>query len=111
MSHFIKFLFIQPQATERARDHLTPRGWDKDRVELKSFYILSIFEKPNPSFTFFSFSFTAPRYMAEIKKDGYVSVKEDGIRAWIWSKRYVILREQTLTFHRNEVKPNTRFHV
>ncbi|KAH8554002.1 kinase-like domain-containing protein [Umbelopsis sp. PMI_123] len=40
--------------------------------------------------------------MAEIKKDGFVSVKEDGIRAWIWSKRYVILREQTLTFHRNE---------
>ncbi|GAB5590514.1 Protein kinase [Umbelopsis nana] len=44
--------------------------------------------------------------MAEIKKDGYVSVKEDGIRAWIWSKRYVILREQTLTFHRNEGLPD-----
>lgn len=41
--------------------------------------------------------------MAEIKKDGYLQVKEDGIRAWIWSKRYVVLREQTLTFHRNEV--------
>ncbi|CDH49448.1 pkinase-domain-containing protein [Lichtheimia corymbifera JMRC:FSU:9682] len=40
--------------------------------------------------------------MAEIKKDGYLQVKEDGIRAWIWSKRYVVLREQTLTFHRNE---------
>lgn len=41
--------------------------------------------------------------MAEIKKDGYLQVKEDGLRAWIWSKRYVVLREQTLTFHRNEV--------
>ncbi|KAJ2960135.1 hypothetical protein NQZ79_g4521 [Umbelopsis isabellina] len=40
--------------------------------------------------------------MAEVRKDGYLSVKEDGIRAWIWSKRYAILREQTLTFHRNE---------
>ncbi|KAI7849740.1 kinase-like domain-containing protein [Circinella umbellata] len=40
--------------------------------------------------------------MAEIKKDGYLHVKEDGIRAWMWSKRYVVLREQTLTFHRNE---------
>ncbi|KAI9245558.1 kinase-like domain-containing protein [Phascolomyces articulosus] len=40
--------------------------------------------------------------MAEIKKDGYLQVKEDGIRAWMWSKRYVVLREQTLTFHRNE---------
>lgn len=42
--------------------------------------------------------------MAEIKIDGYLQVKEDGLRAWIWSKRYVVLREQTITFHRNEVK-------
>ena len=41
--------------------------------------------------------------MAEIKKDGHLQVKEDGLRAWMWSKRYVVLREQTLTFHRNEV--------
>jgi protein-serine/threonine kinase len=41
--------------------------------------------------------------MAEIKKDGHLQVKEDGLRAWIWSKRYVVLREQTITFHRNEV--------
>ncbi|KAL0137921.1 kinase-like domain-containing protein [Mucor lusitanicus] len=40
--------------------------------------------------------------MAEIKKDGNLQVKEDGLRAWIWSKRYVVLREQTITFHRNE---------
>ncbi|KAI8377542.1 kinase-like domain-containing protein [Radiomyces spectabilis] len=40
--------------------------------------------------------------MTEIKKDGYVQVKEDGIKAWMWSKRYVVLRDQTLTFHRNE---------
>ena len=36
-------------------------------------------------------------------KRGYASVKEDGIRSWIWSKRWLLLREQTLTFHRNEV--------
>ncbi|ORZ03684.1 kinase-like domain-containing protein [Syncephalastrum racemosum] len=40
--------------------------------------------------------------MAEIIKDGYVSVKEEGLRAWIWSKRFFVLRDQTLTFHRNE---------
>ncbi|KAI7901610.1 kinase-like domain-containing protein [Cokeromyces recurvatus] len=40
--------------------------------------------------------------MAEIKKDGQLLVKEDGLRAWIWSRRYVVLREQTLTFHRHE---------
>jgi hypothetical protein len=53
--------------------------------------------------SFFFFLHTLLRFMAEVRKDGYLSVKEDGIRAWIWSKRYAILREQTLTFHRNEV--------
>jgi hypothetical protein len=38
-----------------------------------------------------------------IIRKGYVSVKEDGIRSWIWSKRWLALREQTLTFHKNEV--------
>lgn len=37
-----------------------------------------------------------------VVKRGYVSVKEDGLRSWIWSKRWLLLREQTLTFHRNE---------
>lgn len=44
--------------------------------------------------------------MTEIIKDGYLSVKEDGLRAWIWSKRFCVLRDQALTFHRNEVKNN-----
>ena len=41
--------------------------------------------------------------MTEIIKDGYLSVKEEGLRAWIWSKRFCVLRDQALTFHRNEV--------
>lgn len=40
--------------------------------------------------------------MTEIIKDGYLSVKEEGLRAWIWSKRFCVLRDQALTFHRNE---------
>ncbi|KAG1460458.1 hypothetical protein G6F46_005630 [Rhizopus delemar] len=40
--------------------------------------------------------------MPEVIKEGYVSLKEDGLRAWIWSKRYCVLRDQSLTFHRNE---------
>jgi len=32
-----------------------------------------------------------------------VSVKEDGLRAWIWSKRWLILREQSLSFYKSEV--------
>lgn len=39
---------------------------------------------------------------SHVVKKGYISVKEDGLRAWIWSKRWLLLREQTLTFHRNE---------
>lgn len=41
--------------------------------------------------------------MPEIIKEGYLSLKEEGLRAWIWSKRYCVLRDQSLTFHRNEV--------
>ncbi|CEQ41786.1 SPOSA6832_03535, partial [Sporobolomyces salmonicolor] len=38
-----------------------------------------------------------------IVRRGWVSVKEDGLRAWIWSKRWLVLREQTLSFYKNEV--------
>jgi hypothetical protein len=38
-----------------------------------------------------------------VVKRGNVHVKEDGIRSFLWSKKWLILREQTLTFHRNEV--------
>ncbi|PWZ01504.1 putative Cla4-p21-activated kinase [Testicularia cyperi] len=37
-----------------------------------------------------------------VVRKGWISVKEDGIRSWIWSKRWLALREQTLTFHKNE---------
>ncbi|GAA5858583.1 hypothetical protein JCM8547_001374 [Rhodosporidiobolus lusitaniae] len=37
-----------------------------------------------------------------IVRRGWVSVKEDGLRAWIWSKRWLILREQSLSLYKNE---------
>ncbi|KAI8088661.1 kinase-like domain-containing protein [Halteromyces radiatus] len=37
-----------------------------------------------------------------VKKDGFVDVKEEGLRAWRWRKRYLVLREQCLTIHRSE---------
>lgn len=40
-----------------------------------------------------------------VLKHGYISVKEEGLKAWIWSKRYMTLRELTLSFHRNESTP------
>jgi len=39
-----------------------------------------------------------------IIKKGYASVKEDGLRSFLWSKRWLVLREQSLTIQRNEVK-------
>lgn len=39
---------------------------------------------------------------SQLIRQGYVSVKEDGIRSWMWSKRWLTLRDQTLTFHKNE---------
>ncbi|WFD00497.1 non-specific serine/threonine protein kinase [Malassezia yamatoensis] len=37
-----------------------------------------------------------------IARKGTVSVKEDGLRSWIWSKRWLVLRETTLLFYKNE---------
>ncbi|KAI8616288.1 kinase-like domain-containing protein [Chytriomyces sp. MP71] len=35
-------------------------------------------------------------------KQGPVSIKEDGLRAFMWSKRWLKLRQETLTVHKNE---------
>ncbi|KAJ3809544.1 kinase-like domain-containing protein [Lentinula aff. lateritia] len=40
---------------------------------------------------------------ASIIRSGYASVKEDGTFAsWIWKVKWLILKEQTLTFHKSE---------
>lgn len=36
-------------------------------------------------------------------KRGNASVKEEGLRAFLWPVRWLVLREQTLSFHKNEV--------
>jgi protein-serine/threonine kinase len=43
-----------------------------------------------------------PRLSSYVVKRGYLLVKEDGLRAFLWSKKWCLLREQTLTFHKNE---------
>lgn len=40
---------------------------------------------------------------ATIVRRGWVTVKEDGLRAWLWSKRWLVLREHTLSFYKSEV--------
>lgn len=38
-------------------------------------------------------------------RQGMVTVKEEeGIRSFLWSKRWLVLRDQTLSFHKNEVR-------
>ncbi|KAL1917535.1 uncharacterized protein VTP21DRAFT_3928 [Calcarisporiella thermophila] len=37
---------------------------------------------------------------------GFLQVKEDGLRSWIWSKRYLVLDEKVLRFYRNEQPTN-----
>ena len=39
----------------------------------------------------------------EIIKQGWASVKEEGFTSWIWAKKYLILRDQTLSLHKSEV--------
>lgn len=40
--------------------------------------------------------------MTEVIKSGYVNIKEEGLRSFLWSKRWLCLRELTLSFHRSE---------
>ncbi|KAI9850915.1 MAG: Protein kinase [Thelocarpon superellum] len=44
-------------------------------------------------------------------KQGYAKVKEDGLRGFMWSSKYLILRETTLDFHKNESSPKISFTV
>ncbi|KAF9951664.1 Protein kinase [Mortierella alpina] len=49
----------------------------------------------------------SPTNVSGVLKHGYISVKEEGLKAFIWSKRYMTLRELTLSFHRNESTPQS----
>ncbi|GAA5945150.1 serine/threonine protein kinase CLA4 [Sporobolomyces koalae] len=50
----------------------------------------------------FSTAGSTSRSAHTIVRRGWVTVKEDGLRAWIWSKRWLILREQSLSFYKSE---------
>ncbi|KAG8929291.1 Protein kinase [Tulasnella sp. 419] len=42
-----------------------------------------------------------------IVRNGYLSVKEDGFASWLWNRRWLVLKEETLTFHKNESAPQS----
>ena len=43
-----------------------------------------------------------PKMSSIIVKKGTVSVKEEGLRSFLWSKKCLVLREQTLSFHKSD---------
>lgn len=49
--------------------------------------------------------FSSPTSASTPIRQGMVTVKEEeGIRSFLWSKRWLVLRDQTLSFHKNEVR-------
>ena len=44
---------------------------------------------------------------SNVVKRGYANVREDGFKSFLWPKRWLLLRDQTLTLHRNEVGTET----
>ena len=46
---------------------------------------------------------------SHIVRSGLVAIKEDGIVSWLWRPKWLVLKEQTLSIHKNEV--STLFHT
>ena len=46
-----------------------------------------------------------------IVKQGWASVKEDGIKSWIWTKKYLILREGALNIMKNDTSASISSQV
>jgi serine/threonine-protein kinase CLA4 len=42
-------------------------------------------------------------------RQGSVNVKEEGLRSFLWSKKWMVLREGTLGLHKNEVRTDGLF--
>lgn len=41
--------------------------------------------------------------MSAIVRQGYANVKEDGFASFLWNRRWLVLKDQILSFHKNEV--------
>jgi serine/threonine-protein kinase CLA4 len=40
---------------------------------------------------------------SQIIRSGMVSLKEDAFATWLWKTKWLVLKEQTLSIHKNEV--------
>ena len=47
----------------------------------------------------------------KIIRRGWASVKEDGIKSWIWTKKYLVLRDSSLSFMKNDVSGTLAFQI
>ena len=47
---------------------------------------------------------TEPPRPLEVVRSGYVSFKKDAFASWLWRAKYLVLRDQNLTIHKNEVR-------
>lgn len=45
-----------------------------------------------------------PMMSPEVVRSGTVHVKEDGLVSWLWRPKWLILKEQTLSIHKSEVR-------
>jgi hypothetical protein len=43
-------------------------------------------------------------FSSTIVRNGYVSVKEEGFTSWLWSRKWLVLKAETLTFHKSDVR-------
>lgn len=46
---------------------------------------------------------------SHIVRSGLVAIKEDGIVSWLWRPKWLVLKEQTLSIHKNEVSTLLRY--
>ena len=44
-----------------------------------------------------------------VRRKGYLHQKETGIRSFLWTKKFVQLRDQMLTLHKNEARGKANF--
>ena len=43
-------------------------------------------------------------FNSHIVRSGTVSIKEDGFASWLWRPKFLVLTEQSLSIHKNEVR-------
>lgn len=43
------------------------------------------------------------RHSEQVVRKGMVNIKEDGFASWLWGRKWLVLKEETLAIHKTEV--------